>query len=86
MTPAHCRAARAWLNWPQQELAKRANVGLSTIRQFENSIRKPIANNLKAMELAFREAGIGLVENPAGIAVIGEPGAEAQNGSGVAPT
>ena len=75
MTPEQCRAARGWLDWPQQELAKRSNVGLSTIRQFENGIRQPIANNLSAMRRAFEEAGIALVNDPAGITVAGNPGA-----------
>ena len=76
MTREQCRAARAWLDWPQQELAKRANVGLSTIRQFENGLRHPIANNLSAMARAFEEAGISL-ENPAGITFTGDPGTNA---------
>lgn len=67
MCPERCRAARDWLDWPQQELAKRSNVGLSTIRQFENGIRTPIANNLSAMRRAFEEAGITLTDEPAGI-------------------
>ncbi|MCJ2046107.1 helix-turn-helix domain-containing protein [Methylobacterium sp. J-078] len=62
MTREQCRAARAWLDWPQQELAKRATVGLSTIRQFENNLRVPIANNLSAMRRAFEEAGISFIE------------------------
>ena len=75
-----------WLGWPQQELAKRAGVGLSTIRQFESGIRKPIANKLRAMERAFEEAGVKLIENPAGIAYRGDPDTEAQKESGEAPT
>lgn len=85
MTPAQCRAARAWLDWPQQELAKRSNVGLSTIRQFENRIRNPIVNNLSAMRRAFEDEGIEFNEDPAGITYRGNPGAELpQNGSGEA--
>ena len=85
MTPEQCRAARGWLDWPQQELAKRATVGLSTIRQFENGIRTPIANNLSAMRRAFEDAGIVLNDDPAGITYRGDPGVEDQNGSGDAP-
>ena len=85
MTPEQCRAARAWLDWPQQELSKRANIGLSTIRQFENGLRTPIANNLLAMRRAFEEAGVAFLEEPAGITVANDPGAVDQNGSGVAP-
>ena len=85
MTPAHCRAARGWLDWSQTDLSKRANIGLSTIRQFENGLRTPIANNMLAMKRAFEEAGIVLSEEPAGIAFKGNPGTASQNASGVAP-
>jgi hypothetical protein len=40
----------------------RSNVGLSTIRSFENGLRTPIANNLLAMRRAFEEAGITLTD------------------------
>ena len=58
MSPEQCRAARAWLGWSQQELAKRAHVGLSTVKDFERGDRRPIANNLNAMERAIETAGI----------------------------
>ena len=85
MTPQQCRAARGWLDWPQQELAKRANIGLSTIRQFENGLRTPIANNMLAMRRAFEEAGIVLSDEPAGITYKGDPGTPDQNERGVEP-
>jgi transcriptional regulator with XRE-family HTH domain len=58
MTPEHSRAARAWLGWTQQELADRAKVGLSTIKDFESGKRAPIANNLAAMHAALVAEGI----------------------------
>ncbi|MHC2088672.1 helix-turn-helix domain-containing protein [Methylobacterium sp. CM6244] len=85
MSPEQCRAARGWLNWSQPDLSKRANIGLSTIRQFENGLRKPIVNNLLAMRRSFEEAGVTFLEEPAGITVAGNPGAIDQNGSGAAP-
>ena len=57
MTPEQCRAARGWLDWSQEELAERANVSLSTVRDFEKSRRLPIANNVTAMESVLRESG-----------------------------
>jgi len=61
MSPEQCRAARAWLNWTQQELARRAGLGLSTVRDFEKGERTPIPNNLAAIRRAIEEAGIELM-------------------------
>lgn len=72
MSPEQSRAARGWLGWSQTELARRASVSLSTVRDFETGARTPIANNLAAMQRALEDAGIRLVfdetEKPAGIA------------------
>jgi transcriptional regulator with XRE-family HTH domain len=36
LCPEQCRAARGLLDWTQEELAERADVSRSTIRDFEN--------------------------------------------------
>ena len=61
ITPEQSRAARGWLNWTQAELAKRANVGLSTVKDFEGGKRVPIRNNLDAMRLALEMMGVAFV-------------------------
>ena len=61
MTPEQSRAARGWLGWSQRELAKRANVSLSTVHEFEIGQRTPIANNIAAMRRAIESAGVRLV-------------------------
>jgi transcriptional regulator with XRE-family HTH domain len=61
MSPEQCRAARNWLRWSQQDLADRAKVGLSTVKDFESGSRTPIANNLDAMTRAIERAGIKLI-------------------------
>jgi DNA-binding transcriptional regulator YiaG len=66
MSPEQCRAARGWLDWSQMDLAKRANVGLSTVKDFENGTRKPIANNLNALKQALESGGIRLIFRPDG--------------------
>ena len=58
MSPEQARAARSWLGWTQAELAKRAVVGLSTIKDYESGKRTPIANNLQAIQKALENAGI----------------------------
>ena len=58
MSPEQCRAARGWLDWSQQDLATRARVSLSTVRDFEKRRRTPILNNLNAMRHALEAAGV----------------------------
>src|SRR5437868_6760012 len=58
MSPEQYRAARGWLRWSQQELADRAKVALSTLKDFENRTRKPIPNKLAAIKGALEAAGI----------------------------
>lgn len=62
ITPAQCRAARGLLDWNQVKLAAEANVGLSTVRGFENGTRFPIHNNATAMQAALERAGIRFTE------------------------
>jgi len=80
LTAEQSRAARGWLDWSQEELAKRAHVSLSTVRDFEKGRRSPIPNNLEALRRAINAAGVQLVYRqgrPAEVAIIDDPaGAE----------
>lgn len=70
--PEQCRAARAWLGWSQDDLAKRAHVSLSTIRDFEAGRRTPIKNNMEAIRLSLELMGVSLIfrgDTPLGIQV-----------------
>ena len=58
MIPEQCRAARAWLDWSQDDLAVAAKVSLSTVKDFEKKRRNPIANNLEAIKRALEAEGI----------------------------
>jgi len=68
ITPEQCRAARAWLDWSQDDLAQKANVALSTVRDFEKDRREPISNNVDAIQQTLENAGIeftsGALEAP----------------------
>lgn len=58
MSPEQVRAARNWLAWTQAELAERAKVGLSTLKDYESGKRTPIANNIEAIRTALEKAGM----------------------------
>lgn len=58
MSPEQCRAARAWLDWSQGQLAEAATVGVSTVRDFEAGRREPTRNNLAAMKAALEASGV----------------------------
>lgn len=58
LTAEQSRAARGWLGWSQSDLASRANVSLSAVRDFEKGRHVPIRNNLAAMLRALEEAGM----------------------------
>jgi transcriptional regulator with XRE-family HTH domain len=57
------------LDWSQADLAKRANVGLSTVRDFEKGRRTPIANNLESIRRVLEAEGLSHSFNDAGKAV-----------------
>ncbi len=61
LAPEQCRAARAWLDITQQDLADRAGIGLSTLRAFEAGQRGLIRANMDALRRAIEGAGIRLV-------------------------
>ena len=63
MSPEQCRAARAWLNLPQDAFAINANVSVSTVRDFEAGRRTPNRNNLAAMKAALEKGGIAFLDD-----------------------
>jgi transcriptional regulator with XRE-family HTH domain len=62
LTPALCRAARGFLDWTQADIAERAGVSRSTIRDYEcghHDIHRATEAQLK---LAFETGGIVFVK------------------------
>ncbi|WP_186417588.1 helix-turn-helix transcriptional regulator [Bosea sp. CS1GBMeth4] len=73
MTPEQCRAARGFLDWSQSDLAGAANVSNSTVRDYEAGRRVPIANNLAAIEAAFRAKGVSVSSDGGALSVTLSP-------------
>lgn len=70
MTPDQCRAARGLIGMSQDELAAAANVGNSTVRNFEAGRSVPVTNNLLAIERVLTAAGVEFIpENGGGAGV-----------------
>ncbi|MGA0564458.1 helix-turn-helix domain-containing protein [Ancylobacter sp. VNQ12] len=61
MTPAQCRAARALLDWSQQQLADTAGVGVVTVRQLEAGSSQPRRATMDVLRRALESAGIQFI-------------------------
>ena len=66
ITPAQCRAARALLEWSQQELARRARVGVVTVHQLESRISEPRSATLDVIRRALEAAGVVFIDENGG--------------------
>jgi len=58
ISPAQCRAARAWLNWTQAELAQRSQVGLSALKDFERGNRRTLSSIRGQLQRTFEAASV----------------------------
>lgn len=58
LTPAQVRAARAWLNWSQEDLSERSGVSQKSIARYEQERCVAYANTLAKLRQAFECAGV----------------------------
>lgn len=66
ITPAQCRAARALIDWSQQQLADAAKIGNATIRNFEGGKSEPQSATLDVLRRALEAAGVEFIEENGG--------------------
>ena len=79
LLPAQCRAARGLLDWTQEELAERAEVSRSTVRDFENGRHDLHRASEIQIVAALRKGGVILIpidEYGPGVRLSGEAGSE----------
>ncbi|GKQ53563.1 helix-turn-helix transcriptional regulator [Bradyrhizobium sp. Ce-3] len=58
ISPAQVRAARAWLGWNQDYLAKRAGVSKTTLNRFEQGKSVPYSETSEILRKTLEAAGI----------------------------
>ena len=66
VTPGQCRAARGLLGWNQQEVARRARVGIVTVHQLETGVSQPRRATLDVIRRAFEAAGVEFIDENGG--------------------
>lgn len=62
LTPHQCRAARALLDWTQEELAEEAGVSRSTVRGFERGQHELHRGSAVVIRGALEAAGVMLID------------------------
>lgn len=63
ITAAQIRAARALLDWTQDELAAAAAISLNSVKNTERKISDPRGNTLRAIQSAFERHGVVFLED-----------------------
>ena len=66
ITASQCRAARALLDWSQQDLASQSRVGIVTIRQLEAGVHEPRPATLQVVRQALEKAGVAFIDENGG--------------------
>ena len=65
-SPEQCRAARALLDWSQDQLSKKASVGIVTVRQLEAGSHEPRRATLDVIRRALVDAGVEFIDENGG--------------------
>ena len=62
ITGKQCRAARALVDWSQDDLAGRARVGVVTVRQLESGAHEPRRATAEVIRRALESAGVEFID------------------------
>jgi predicted transcriptional regulator len=66
ITSEQCRAARALLDWSQQQLAQNAGVGVVTIHQLEAGTSEPRRSTLDVIRRCLEAGGVEFIDENGG--------------------
>ena len=66
ITRAQCRAGRALLDMTQSQLAELAELGLSTVVDFERDRRQASAAAVEAIQQALKRMGVDFIDENGG--------------------
>jgi transcriptional regulator with XRE-family HTH domain len=62
ITASQCRAARALINWSQDDLSKASAVGRATLANFESEKSTPYERTLRDIQTALEAAGVIFID------------------------
>ena len=65
---SQCKGARAMLGWSREKLAEAAEVGTSTIVDFERGARQPYNRTITDIRRALEDAGVIFIDAEKGVA------------------
>lgn len=66
LAASQCRAARALIEWSQDQLSRACAVDVRTIADFEGRVRAPDIDTKRRMRTAFEEAGVAFIAENGG--------------------
>jgi transcriptional regulator with XRE-family HTH domain len=74
INPAQCRAARALLNWSQEELVENSKTTRKIVANFERGATSPHPRNMTLITAAFESQGIKFLKrNGEGVLLTRKP-------------
>ena len=66
LTASQCRAARALIEWSQQQLSLSASIDLQTIADFEKRFRSPDETTRRRLRATLEAAGVTFISENGG--------------------
>lgn len=66
LTAAQCRAARALIEWTQQQLSQAASIDLQTVADFEKRFRSADETTRRRLRAALEAAGVVFIAENGG--------------------